>query len=251
MVSATTPISREIASGRARRGGADEGVNVSDLERWLSGAGGGLALLGGLNRGSLLMTGLGGALLYRAFSGHCPMYGVLGVNTAENHNPVASIAAGEGVKVVRAMTINRPADELYRLWRNFEGLPRFMAHLESVKVEGKRSHWKAHGPAGTSVEWDAEIINDEPGRLIAWRSLEGSEVSTAGSVVFRPAPGDRGTEVVVTLKYDPPGGKLGSWLAWLFGEEPSLQVRDDLRRFKQLVETGEVPTTEGQPSCRG
>src|SRR5438093_1363742 len=106
------------------------------------------------------------------------------------------------------------------------------------------------GPAGLKVEWDAEIINEEPNRLIAWRSLEGSQVSTAGSVQFNPAPGGRGTEVVVTLKYDPPGGKLGSWLAWLFGEEPSLQVRDDLRRFKQLAEAEEVPTTQGQPSCR-
>jgi len=250
MVSTTTLIGRRVASGRVRPGGADEGVNVSDLERMLSLAGGGAAALYGLNRGSLLLTALGGSLLYRAFSGHCPMYAALGVNTAPKHSPAASIPAGEGFKVVRSITVNRPVEEVYRMWRDLENLPRFMSHLESVKVDGSRSHWAARGPAGSSVTWDAEIINEEPNRLLAWRSLEGSTVSTAGSVHFRPAPGGRGTEVMVTLKYDPPAGKLGSWLAWLFGEEPSLQVRDDLRRFKQLIEAEEVPTTQGQPSCR-
>src|SRR2546430_110214 len=107
------------------------------------------------------------------------------------------------------------------------------------------------GRAGMSVSWDAEIINEEPNRLIAWRSLEGSQVSTAGSVHFTPAPGDRGTEVRVVLKYDPPGGKLGGWLAWLFGADPECEIQEDLRRFKQLTEAGEIPTIEGQTSCRG
>jgi len=242
---ATTPISRDVAAGRVRRGGADGGVNVHNLERWLSLAGGGLALLGGVQQRSLLLTALGGGLMYRALSGHCACYAALGINTAERHSPAASVEAGKGFKVVRAITIDRPPEELYRRWRDFENLPQFMSHLVSVKTDGRRSHWVAHGPAGMKVEWDAEIINEEPNRLIAWRSLEGSQVSTAGSVHFRPAPGGRGTEVVVSLKYDPPGGKLGSWLAWLFGEEPTLQVRDDLRRFKQLVETGAVATAAG------
>src|SRR5262249_48373258 len=127
------------------------------------------------------------------------------------------------------------ADALYRRWRDLAGLPRFMEHLVSVTEHGPRSHWVAKAPVGLTVEWDAELVNDQPGRLIAWRSLEGSQVDTAGSVHFNPAPSGRGTEVVVELKYDPPGGRLGSWLAWLFGREPSVQVREDLRRFKQLA----------------
>src|SRR5262249_49471792 len=130
-------------------------------------------------------------------------------------------------------------EELYRTWRNFENLPRFMRHLVSVQSHGDRSHWVARAPGGTTVSWDAEIVNDEPNRLIAWRSLEGSTVDTAGSVHFTPAADGHGTEVQVTLKYDPPAGRLGSWVAWLFGEEPGVQIEDDLARFKQQMEARE------------
>ena len=252
MASTATPIARQVASGRLREGGARNEVNVGNLERVLSLAGGGLLALLGLSRGGaagLGMAAAGGGLLYRGATGHCHVYGALGVNTAEKHGHAAALRAGEGIKVVRAVTINRPAEDLYRVWRNFEELPRFMLHLEAVKVEGNRSHWVARAPAGMTVSWDAEIINDEPNHLIAWRSLEGSRVSTAGAVAFDPAPAGRGTEVRVILKYDPPAGKLGAWLAWLFGEEPSLQVRGDLYRFKQLMEAGEIATTQGQPRC--
>jgi len=177
------------------------------------------------------------------------MYRALHMNTAEKHGKAAAVAAGKGVKVTRAITINRPAEEIYELWRFFDNLPNLMSHLQEVRTEGNRSHWVAKAPIGT-VEWDAEIVNDVPNRLIAWRSLEGSQVATAGSVQFTPLGEDRGTEIMVELKYDPPGGKLGSWLAWLFGEEPDLQIRHDLRRFKQILEAGEEPTVEGQTSCR-
>jgi len=199
----------------------------------------------------LLMAAVGGSLLHRGLTGHCYLYRSMGVNTSdEQHSPVASVAAGQGVKICESVTINRPAAEIYRFWRDLSNLPRVMRHLESVRVDGERSHWVAHGPLGHRVEWDAEIINDRPNELIAWRSLEGSEVGTAGSVHFVAAPGGRGTEVHVTLKYDPPLGKLGSWAAWLLGEEPSLQVREDLLRLKQLLEAGEIATTTGQPSGR-
>jgi uncharacterized membrane protein len=126
-----------------------------------------------------------------------------------------------------------------------------MKHLESVKVTGgDRSHWVAKGPAGTSVEWDAEVYNEKENELIAWRSLEGSQVDNAGSVHFESAAGGRGTIVRVVLKYDPPAGKLGAVVARLFGESPAQQIDEDLRRFKQLMETGETATTEGQPSGR-
>ena len=150
-----------------------------------------------------------------------------------------------GVHVEEAVTVSRPVAEVFRFWRNFENLPRFMKHLRSVaQREAGVSHWVARGPAGLDVDWDARIINELEDKLIAWQSLEGSTISTAGSVNFREAP--RGTEVRVNLQYNPPGGKIGATVAWLLGEEPGSQIREDLRRFKQLIETGEIPTTEGQ-----
>jgi uncharacterized membrane protein len=140
-----------------------------------------------------------------------------------------------------AVTIDRPPDELYRFWHNFENLPRFMNNLESVRVTGdRRSHWVAKGPAGTTVEWDAETIEDRPNELIAWRSLEGSEVENSGTVRFKPAPGNRGTEVEVEVEYNPPGGLLGAGVAKLFASAPEQLIKGDLYRFKQLMETGEV-----------
>jgi len=147
--------------------------------------------------------------------------------------------------VTKRITINRPRDEVYRFWRDLENLPQFMQHLESVHViGGTRSHWVAKAPTG-NVEWDAEIVAEREHELIAWRSIEGSEVRTEGSVRFIDAPADRGTEVSVELEYEAPGGKLGATVAKLFGEEPTQQIRDDLRRFKQVMETGEVVRSDG------
>ncbi|HEX6595694.1 MAG TPA: SRPBCC family protein [Acidimicrobiales bacterium] len=147
-----------------------------------------------------------------------------------------------------AITVNAPSQEVYARWRNFERLPEFMYHLESVKVTGEnRSHWVAKAPGGTTVEWDAEITEDEPARRISWRSLEGADVQNSGTVGFRAAPKGQGTEVHVELEYTPPGGALGAVVARLFGEEPSQQAADDLRRFKQLIETGEIARSDGSP----
>jgi uncharacterized membrane protein len=252
-MSCATPIACEIAENRVVPGSGVADVNVGDLERLASVVGGGCLALAAVRRGGLAGLGLGivgGSLIYRGVTGHCSGYAALGVSTAPHHSPVASVAAGHGFKVSECIAINRPAEQLYELWRDLEGLPRFMSHLISVQTDGTRSHWSAHGPGRTAVEWDAEIINQTPGRLIAWRSLAGSRVNTAGSVHFMPLPGDRGTEVRVTLKYDPPAGKLGNWLAWLFGAAPGQQIHEDLRRFKQLVEAGEIATTRGQPAHR-
>jgi uncharacterized membrane protein len=146
----------------------------------------------------------------------------------------------------KSITINRPRLDVYQLWRQLDRLPEFMIHLESVTLTGdRRSHWVAKAPAGRQVEWDAEITDDEAGELIAWRSLEHSDVPNGGSVRFTDAPADRGTELRVDLYYEPVGGKAGSAFAKLFGEEPSLQLRDDLRRFKQVMETGEVVRSDG------
>jgi uncharacterized membrane protein len=152
------------------------------------------------------------------------------------------------VDVKKTITINRPPEELYRFWHDFQNLPRFMRHLESVQVAGgggRRSHWMAKAPAGKKVEWDAEIVDDRPNELIAWRSLEGADVDNSGLVRFTPAPGGRGTQVHVELQYNPPGGRAGAKIAKIFGEEPAQQVEDDLRAFKQVVETGEVVLSEG------
>jgi uncharacterized membrane protein len=146
-----------------------------------------------------------------------------------------------GIHVVEAITINRPRTEVYAFWHNFENLPRFMEHLYSVDVlDERRSRWKARAPAGASVEWEAETIEDSPNELIAWRSLPESDVPNSGYVRFRDAPGNRGTEVIVELKYQPPGGWLAVFIAKLFGEEPHQQVKGDLRRLKQVLEIGEV-----------
>src|SRR3954469_4917441 len=146
-----------------------------------------------------------------------------------------------GVHVTQALTINRPRNEVYGFWHNFENLPRFMAHLESVEMlDNDRSRWTAKAPAGTTVEWEAETIEDRPNELISWRPLPDASIPNSGTVRFKDAPGNRGTEIHVELRYQPPGGKLGSLIAKLFGEEPEQQVKGDLRRFKQVMETGEI-----------
>ena len=179
------------------------------------------------------------------------------------------------MQVKHAITINRASEELYRFWRDLQNLPRFMTHLESVQMTEQmmsqtadqasgqatsqtlgrptgdaRSHWVAKAPAGTTVEWDAEITEDRPNELIAWRSLEGADVDSAGTVRFEEAPGARGTVVKLEMHYHPPAGALGAGIAKLFGEDPEWQVKEGLRRFKQLMEIGEVITTEGQPAGR-
>jgi uncharacterized membrane protein len=252
----TTAVARPIQNGirRAPAPAARSAVNVGDTERVLSAVGGGALAIYGLSRGSLLGAGmalLGGAFVYRGLAGHCPCYASLEISTAEPRGAAASVAAGHGTKVEKTFTVNRPPEELYRFWRNFEALPRVFRHLESVTTDGLyHSRWVAKGPLATRVEWEAEVINEKPNELIAWRSLEGSVVDHAGSIHFTRAPAGRGTEVRVVMKYDPPGGKIGSGIAWLLGEEPSQQIQEDLRRFKQLMETGEMATTEGQTSCR-
>jgi uncharacterized membrane protein len=250
----------------ADRGGTyvrrPDSINVGQAERWLSMAAG--AMLAGL--GLKRRDSIGGsaalgaaALLYRGATGHCHVYDALGVNHSrsrgtgivadKNSDTRRRLSGRRGIHVEESITINRPIAEVYRFWRNFENLPKFMEHLESVAVrEEGVSHWVATGPAGSRVAWDARIINEIDNKLIGWQSLEGSTVATAGSVNFEET--EHGTRVRVHLQYEPPAGKLGAMVAKLFGEEPSQTIREDLRRFKRLFETGEIPTTEGQPSGR-
>jgi uncharacterized membrane protein len=150
------------------------------------------------------------------------------------------------VRIERVTTINKPVHEVYQFWRRFENFPRFMRHLESVeKLDERRSRWRATAPAGQTVEWEAELLEDRPDEWIAWKSVPGSQIHNSGSVRFSPAPGARGTEVRVQLQYSPPAGSLGRGIAWLFGQEPDQQIHYDLHRFKQLMETGEIPLSDG------
>ncbi|HVO91150.1 MAG TPA: SRPBCC family protein [Casimicrobiaceae bacterium] len=155
------------------------------------------------------------------------------------------------VRVEKTVAVNRAPTECYAMWRSLANLPRFMKHLESVtQTDPTRSHWVARGPGGLRVEWDAEITRDEPNQLLAWRSLEGSEIENAGAVRFLSSLSGRGSIVAVVMQYKPPAGALGVTLARLFGGEPQQHIEEDLRRFRQIMETGEVPTTEGQPAGR-
>jgi uncharacterized membrane protein len=155
----------------------------------------------------------------------------------------------KGTMCLRAsITVRSPRSEVFLFWHLFDNLPSFMSHLESVReAGGGRSHWTARSPIGKPVEWDAEIVAEIPDELITWRSLEGADVTNSGSVRFADAPGGRGTEVRMQMEFELPGGRLGAAVARLFGEHPEQQVRDDLRRFKQVLETGEVVRSEGSP----
>lgn len=157
-----------------------------------------------------------------------------------------SSAERNGVRVERVTTIKRPIEDVYQYWRHFENLPRFMRHLESVEtLPGGRTRWRAKAPAGMTVEWEAELLQDRRNEWIAWRSIPGSDIDNSGSVRFTEAPGARGTEVRVQLQYTPPAGTFGRTVAKLFGEEPEQQIHEDLHRFKQLMETGEIPMSDG------
>lgn len=228
------------ASGRVNLGGTERGMSLVS----------GMALLAyALSRRPRLGLPIAldaGYMLYRGITGHCIFYQMLGINRAEADGH-------EGILVERAVTVNRQRAGLYQVWRDFENLPRFMQHLESVRVEDRdsgRSHWVARGPLGKQVEWNAEIIEERENELLVWKSLPGSLVESMGRVEFVDAPGGRGTIVHVTMRYNPPAGSMGAAFAKLFGKEPGTQIKEDLRAFKHIMETGELPTVEGQPSGR-
>ncbi|MDQ2667582.1 MAG: DUF2892 domain-containing protein [Gemmatimonadota bacterium] len=246
-------------AGFSRSERADTTHNVAQPERVASVAVGAAMLAYGLRRrdaGGIATAIIGGVFLHRGATGNCAVYNALGIGTGDadavldspRHRGMigraATVNARNAIKVERTVTIDAPRAVLYAFWHDFENLPRFMEHLESVRVESPtRSHWKAKAPAGKSVEWDAEIVNDVSDAIIAWKSVGDPEVANAGAVNFSDAPGGRGTTVKVTLDYEPPGGRVGKLVARLFGEDPDRQVREDLRKFKQLMETGEITTS--------
>jgi uncharacterized membrane protein len=219
--------------------------NVSDWERVASIAAGAALLYLGLRHGrnNRLATSTGLGLVARGVGGYCPVNAALGRGSDRSNTKVA-LGGRRGVHVYESIVISRPAAELFAFWRDFSNLPRFMEHLQDVKVvTPTRSIWTAKAPVGMRVKWEAEVINEIPGELIGWQSTENADVATAGSVRFVPSA-DGGTEIIVHLQYEPPAGKLGSLVASVFGEEPSQQIRADLRRLKEILETGEVPRVQ-------
>lgn len=192
------------------------------------------------NRVAMAAAAVGGVLLLDVLSS---------VQQSRRERKQGPVEESGEIHIETSIAINKPPQACYEFWRDLENLPRFMGHLESVQLRAdQRSHWKARGPAGTRIEWDAEMTADQPGELLAWHSLDGAQVENAGTVRFERAPGGRGTIVRVDMQYRPPFGMAGAALASLFNEEPSQQVADDLRRFKWLIETGVIPTTVGQPA---
>jgi uncharacterized membrane protein len=214
--------------------------NVGDPERWISVIAGSALAAYGLKLRSLpgfVLAGLGGALVWRGATGHCTVYESMGISSApEDDGRQVSVPYGKGIRVEETVTIAAPPERIYSFWRNFENLPHFMHNLNAVEVhDDKRSHWVVRGPAGTTVEWDAEVINEVPNELIGWRSLNCAEVDNAGSVHFTPTV-DGHTDVRVILRYDPPAGVFGAKVAKILGDDPAVHVREDLQRLKMLLE---------------
>jgi len=211
--------------------------NVGSTERMFSTGMGGMLIASGLLRGrlpGLLLTAIGGALLYRGITGHCSVYQQLGFNTSEMEG---ERAITKGIKIEESITIARPAHDLYEVWTQWGRLPEILPHIEEVKDLGQgRTRWTARGPLGTRLTWDAEVINQEPDRLIAWQSLNGGDVDTAGSVHFN-AQGGNTTEMVVSMQYEPPGGRLTAMVSEFLGIGLDQRVRRDLQRFKSTMES--------------
>jgi uncharacterized membrane protein len=226
--------------------------NVGNGERIASSAAGLALIVNSLKRKSPISAGVsllsGASLVYRGLSGYCGLYAALGIDRSQQHSQNLGVRANRGVKFESSVIINRPAADLYRHWRDLENIPQVLDHISAViLLDEKHSRWIAQGPFDQHIEWQAEILNERENELLAWRSLPGSDLDTAGSVRFAELPSERGTAVTLSLKYDPPGGKIGATLSALFGRNPDQDLQASLRRFKQRMEAGESPSVEGQP----
>ena len=211
--------------------------NTYELERWAGAAMATAVVAYGLSRRSLKGVAIAAAvapLAYRGVTGAWSMNGSADTRVA--------LSGDRGIHVRESVRLELPLEAVYVFWRRLENLPLFMSHLQDVRdFGGGRSHWVAEGPADMPVEWDAEIVNEIPNEVIGWRSIQGSDIATAGSVHFSPVRQGRGTQVSVHLQYAAPGGKAARLLALVLGRDPASMVREDLRRLKQLLEAGEVP----------
>lgn len=219
--------------------------NVATLERIVGGALGlslfGLAVTRKNLASGLVLGGAAAALLYRSTTGYCHAYGLLGINTAHRGSAHAEDYFNQGIHIEQTCHIARPVAELYNFWRDFGNLPRFMKFLKSVEpLSETRSRWTTAGPMGTEFSWVAEIIHDLPNELISWKSMPNADVDNSGTIQFKPR-GATETEVKVSLDYIPPAGQVGHRIAQLFGRDPQSEIKGDLGRFKDLMETGTMP----------
>jgi uncharacterized membrane protein len=210
-----------------------------EVERWAGVAMATAVVAYGLSRRSLsgvAIAATAAPLAYRGITGDWPGFANGAADTR------VALAGGRGTHVREAIRLEAPLDVVYELWSRFENLPRFMTHLDTVTVlGGGRSHWVARGPAGMPVEWDAELVNHVPNKVIGWRSIPGSDIATAGSVHFSTVRHGRSTQVSVNLQYAAPGGRAAGLLASVLGHDPAHMIREDLRHMKQLLEAGEIP----------
>lgn len=234
----SVPVQEHYSGSNALKPTFETGtINVSNFERTVTAAMGGFMIFNSFNNifrsplRSISRIAAGSALLYRAMSGYCPIYHQLNING----NMTSS------VNMLTTFTVNKPREEVYRFWRKLENLPLFMKHLVSVtEIDAKRSHWEAKIPQGNpiNIKWDAEIMKDDPGRLLSWRSLPGSTLDNAGKVEFRDALGDQGTELTVMITYRPPAGNIGSGVAKLLNPLLEKLVREDVNNFKSFIDAG-------------
>jgi uncharacterized membrane protein len=240
-----TPLQTTRATGIPPTAVRSSG-QISSEARVLSAAAGAVLMLLGLKRGGgggLLTAAAGGALIARGVSGYCPATARLGGNNPVEKQVAQAFQWKSAATVSRSVTIRKPVEEIYRAWKDVANYPRFMDNIDSVTDLGTgRLRWAAKGPLGHNIEWETETIQDEPNASLSWKSVNGSDYNTSGTVTFKPAPGDRGTEVTLMLAYEPPAGQVGRAVAALFGVSPTHQARQNLISFKQLMETGEIAT---------
>ena len=241
-----------IEAASAQTNGAWNHLRDAAKQRWFSMLLGSGLLLGAKTRRSLPLALAGGMLVYRGATGRWVFADMLGwTGSGDRPHPATSVPHQSGIKVERSIAINQSPENLYRFWRDLENLPRFMSQVESVnQVDEIRSHWKVTSLAGATLEWDAEIINDLPSELLAWRSLQGADIDHAGSVHFE-TDGHGGASVRVVMEYRPPAGTVGAELARLIGQEPGQILDKDLHRLKQLMESREIPAGQRERQPHG
>jgi uncharacterized membrane protein len=235
-------------------GSAETTTTLGDLERWGSLAAAGAVMMYGLTRRSaagLCVSAAAIPLVYRGLAGTWPPFMTARPQPDPQETRVA-LAGDRGFVVHESVRLELPLEEVYRFWRRFENLPRFMTHLAQVTETGEgRSHWVAKGPGGVLVEWDAEIINEVENQVIGWQSIPGGDIVVAGSVSFYAVRAGASTQLTVRLQYAPPAGRVGAFVSMLAGREPSYTIREDLRRLKQILEAGEVPRASGSDLAGG
>jgi len=247
----------ETAEWTPETSGAEssDGPNVGKFERIASGVLGGAIALQGLRRRGLrglLMAVGGGYLMYRGASGQCGLYSRAGIDRSGSTDSARPEVSHTAPEVQRSITVGRPAEELHEYWRDAEQLNQLLGEFATIEERSEgRLHWTVNGPLDRTMEWETEFVEDREGEVLRWETVEGTRLPSEWTVRYQDAPGEQGTEVSLRVRFDPPGGAVGSALIERLGIAPKTIVAETLRRFRSLAETGEVPTLERNPSARG